>query len=100
MPNQLKLPTDPLELLASMTTLTPGGPADSAMPVLVTVVHVCQPPVFGTAMDPVLFTPSTSMWNEPPVPLHATRTSNAYVPAAAKVTVYLSHSPALTQARL
>jgi len=61
--------------------------AVSVTPLFLIVIHVCQPRVLGTVNLPVLSTPSTSMWNVPPVPLDATRTSKSYVPAAATLTV-------------
>ena len=75
--NQLKFATDPPGPTLSITTLMTCVPAASAIPVLVIVFHVCHPPVFGTVSVPVLFTPSTSTWKVPPMPLDARRTSSA-----------------------
>jgi hypothetical protein len=48
-------------------------PAASEMPVRVTVVQVCQPPVEGMVRAPVTFTPSTSTCSVPPLDCEATR---------------------------
>jgi hypothetical protein len=61
-------------------------PALNVTPVFLIVVQVCQPPVFVTVNAPVLSTPFTSMWNLPPAPPDATRTSKSYGPAVATVT--------------
>jgi hypothetical protein len=58
---QLKLPVSPLAPFVSRTSRITCWPADSAMPVLDNVRHVCQLPVSGTVIGPVLSTPFTSM---------------------------------------
>ncbi len=94
------MPTIPVLPAASIFTVQTCCPALSATPVLLTVVQVCHPPVFGTVMGPVMSTPLASTWNVPPFPDAATRASMVYVPAVVTFTVYFSHSPAAIQPTL
>src|SRR5687768_2892421 len=98
--NQLKFPTYPADEFASNFNRSVYRPADSEIPPLLTVVHRCQPPVFGTLIRPVLSAPFTSTWNAPPENCDATRASSVYVPLVFTSTVYSSHSPAFTSPTL
>src|SRR5689334_6646245 len=66
---QVKFPTEPLEALASIFRRRTCWPAGRLTPVLVIVVHVCQPPVLGIVIGPVTSPPSISMWNFPLLPV-------------------------------
>ncbi len=56
----MKLPAAPAVLLESMATRMTCCPADRLKAGAKIVCQLCQPPVFGTAMEPVLLTPSNS----------------------------------------
>src|SRR5262245_48351296 len=71
---QSKLPVAVVDPFVSITRRQTCVPDARLTPGFVTVVHVCQPPVFGTLSGPVLSTPSTSTWNVPPAPSDATLT--------------------------
>src|SRR5215216_786425 len=71
--SQLKLPTEPVEPLASIAMRRTCLPPERTTPLLVTVDQFCHPPVFGTPSEPVLFTPPTSAWNFPPAAAAARR---------------------------
>jgi hypothetical protein len=73
--NQLKFATEPVAPSLSITTRMICTPAVSVIPVLVMVWKVCQPPVFGKRAGRVHAV--TSMWNVPPAPFDAARTSIA-----------------------
>ncbi|OGZ56429.1 MAG: hypothetical protein A3G60_02245 [Candidatus Ryanbacteria bacterium RIFCSPLOWO2_12_FULL_47_9c] len=61
-----------VELLESETILIICWPEDRETFGMETAVQVCQPPVFGMVMVPVLFTPLNSIWKVPPAPDAAT----------------------------
>src|SRR2546425_952585 len=52
-----------LKYCASETTLSTCLPAVSGTPALPTHWNVSQAPVFGTLVEPLTLTPSTSRWN-------------------------------------
>src|SRR3954471_20038618 len=71
--SQLKLPTEPLLPTPSSATRRMCWPFASVTPLLVTVCQVWNPPVLGTASEPVMLAPSISAWNLPPAADEATR---------------------------
>src|SRR5438874_1661870 len=71
----------PAELLASIDSVNVWGPAESAIPDLVTVVQMFQPPVSGSAHAPVMLVPSTERWTVPPEPLASIDSFSTCCPA-------------------
>src|SRR2546423_2819383 len=94
------LPTAPVAPDASMAMRITCWPALKLILGVVRVCQICQPPVFGIVIVPVLSTPSNSTWNVPPAPFDATLDCSEYVPAVWTLTVYSSHSPPVIQPTL